>query len=204
MTIPHMHALPKPTHPARSGLPWTSDDYTTLVRLVREGRDLGEICAELERGESAVLDRTRRMLPLEEHGGPRDHSIARLRMHLEKDPDYDWSTQMCAKPPPPVYVPPIIKGIGGLADDDVVAVACLLADRPYAAPTSLHRRVFREVRTRGLRRTLEARWIQGAQENLERVIDTDYDCYYGHPDYPPAYERDWPASYATPEPDYPW
>lgn len=77
--------------PARSGQPWEQSDYEALVAGCRAGdTSIAELSRSLGRGESTVLDRLRRMLPVEERGLPRHRALHRLRELLQEDPGYDW------------------------------------------------------------------------------------------------------------------
>lgn len=134
MTI---HQLPGATpnqrpepEPRRSGQPWTTEDYETLVDRCRAGASLAELASVLERRESAVLPRAKRLLPLEQRGVPPDRVLPHLHRLLTEDLDYDWAHHLAATPPPrPVInylpAPQVCRGIPGLSDEELLAVAGL-------------------------------------------------------------------------------
>lgn len=132
--------LPPPRRPSRSGEPWTEDDYETLVRLCLDGADLVTVAGALQRRDTAVLDRARRMLPLEERGLPADRALVQLRTHLREDPAYDWGAALTQSPPPRpveqrVYTQQLT-GLRGLEDAELLDVAELVVSRPPTeAPT---------------------------------------------------------------------
>jgi hypothetical protein len=138
--------------PARSGHPWTDEETTQMVALVRGGADADAVAAQVRRGVTSVMNRLRRMLPLEHRSCPSDMVVSALRDHLG-DPGYDWRATMLLTPPPrPVVRPPEIvrSGVPGLVDDDLVEIAhsVLLDDR--ATTAALRERLVEEVRQRGL------------------------------------------------------
>ncbi|MEI2774603.1 MAG: hypothetical protein V9G19_01250 [Tetrasphaera sp.] len=178
MTITPLTSVPKPPPPARSGQPWTPDDYDTLVRLAREGSSLDHICEVLQRGANSILDRARRMLPVDERMLPRDHAITRLQRHLERDPDYDWSTQLCTEPPRPAYPPPPIRsGVAGLDDDELIAFACLTATMPRVVSRPVRASVARALHDRGLHGRLEQLWLDTVRAGVDRMFE-DAAPYY--------------------------
>lgn len=138
--------------PVRSGRPWTDEETTRMVALVRDGSDTDAIAAQLRRGVTSAMNRLRRMLPLEHRSCPSDMVVSALRDHLG-DPDYDWRATMLLRPAPrPVVRPPEIvrSGVAGLVDDDLVEIAhsVLLDDR--ATTAALRERLVEEVRQRGI------------------------------------------------------
>ena len=140
--------------PTRSGRPWTDEETAKIVDWVRGGADFGAITTRSGRGSTSVLNRMRRMLPLEHRSCPPDMVVATLRDHL-RDQDYDWRATMLLTPPPRPIVrsPEIVRtGVAGLTDGDLVRVthSVLLDDR--AATADLRERLVGEVRTRGLSR----------------------------------------------------
>lgn len=68
--------------PARSGRPWTDEDYARLVELVRSGASEETIAADLGRAPNAVAYRVKRMLPVAEQGCVTDRGLPALRGHL--------------------------------------------------------------------------------------------------------------------------
>ena len=138
--------------PARAGRPWTDDETERLVALVREGAEIDSLAKRAERGSTSVLNRLRRMLPLEHRSCPQDMVVSALRDHL-REPGYDWRATMLLTPPPrPVVRPPEVvrTGVAGLPDTDLVGVAhsVLLDDR--ASVAGLRERLVEEVKERGL------------------------------------------------------
>lgn len=135
MTYRHLHGLPRTDRPreprpARSGEPWSTDDYETLVGRCRAGASLAELAAALERSESAVVARAKRLLPVDQRGAPEDRVIPHLHQLLQEDDDYDWGHHLAATPPPrPVithlHAPQVCRGIPGLSDRELLAVAGL-------------------------------------------------------------------------------
>ncbi len=145
--------LPPPRRPARSGEPWTPEDYETLVRMSAEGAGLPDVAQTLERRDTAVLARARRMLPLDERGLPADRALVQLGSHLRDDPAYDWARWLATSPPPPpvqhTHVTVRRDGIPGLEDEDLLAVAeCLVTGGGLGSPT--RQDLLREVAARGL------------------------------------------------------
>lgn len=114
--------------PWRSGTPWTEDDLVLLVAQVRRGADEATTARCLARVERAVVQRLRRMLPLEHRGCPADQVFVAARKALQ-DPEYDWrEALLLSVPPPPVVNPPamVSTGIEGLDDDQLATVAYAL------------------------------------------------------------------------------
>lgn len=144
--------------PARTGLPWTDEDYESLVRLCREGHAAEPLAAALGRTPVAVLDRARRMLPPTERGLPRDLTVTRLRELLHEDPSYDWAAAMRQAPPPPpvehrVYAR---RGVAGLRQQELLAVAEVLTLQPHGGE-AVRAEVLRSVERLGLTEELEHR-----------------------------------------------
>ena len=154
--------LPAPRRPARSGEPWTEDDYVTLVRLCTEGADLATVAEALERRDTAVLNRTRRMLPLDERGLPADRALTQLRLHLEQEPGYDWAARLTESPPPrPVQHTTYTvqrNGIPGLQDEELLDVAELVVTGA-STRSGTQRQVLRAVLERRLEHTA---WPNGS------------------------------------------
>lgn len=118
---------------SRSGHSWSSLEHETIASGAAAGHTLEEIARELGRKPEAVLQRSRRMLPVDERKSPPELVMARLSELLAADPDYDWRHTMLKDPPPaPINKPPDVvhTGIPGLTDEQllVVAYAVLVAD----------------------------------------------------------------------------
>lgn len=142
--------------PARSGRPWTDEETTRVVALIRAGTGVDRIATQVQRGSTSVHNRIRRMLPLAHRSCPTDMVLTTLRDHL-RDPEYDWRAAMLLSPPPrPVVRPPEVvrTGITGLVDDDLVGIthSVLLDDR--CATAELRERLVGEVEQRGLGRAV--------------------------------------------------
>lgn len=149
---------PSSPGPARTGLPWTDEDYESLVRLCREGHGAEALAAALGRTPVAVLDRARRMLPPAERGLPRDRTVTRLRELLQDDSSYDWAAAMRQAPPPPpvehrVYAR---RGVAGLRQQELLAVAEVLTLQPHGGE-AVRKEVLRTVERLGLTEELEHR-----------------------------------------------
>lgn len=194
--------LPPPRRPARSGEPWTQEDYETLVRMSADGAGLPDVAQALQRRDTAVLARARRMLPLDERGLPTDRALVQLGAHLRDDPAYDWARWLATSPPPPpvqhTHVTTRRAGIPGLEDVDLLAVAeCLVTGGGPASPT--RKDLLREVAARGLTAGLAAqvgeRLVDAALRRcgLPRPSDADLCPDVGpfwdpHPDIEPTYD----------------
>lgn len=152
MSIPDVSGTPGPSRPSRSGQPWAEEDYQTLVRLCRDGADLDTIAHVLGRRDTSVLERARRMLPVDERGLPRDRALTQLRRRLEDD-GYDWAHQLTQSPSLPPMPAPLM-GIAGLDDSDLLAAAHNLATRNAANDPYLARDLAQEILRRGLKHRL--------------------------------------------------
>lgn len=155
-----LSSMPPPRRPARSGEPWTEGDYEALVRLCLEGADLAAMAEELQRRDTAVLNRARRMLPLDERGLPADRALVQLRTHLRDDPGYDWAARLTESPPRrPVQYPVHthqLNGIRGLEDEQLLDVAELVVTGP-STRVATHQQVLDAVVERCLADTLVER-----------------------------------------------
>lgn len=153
-----LHALPggRSGRPARSGQPWTDEDYDALVAMCREGLDLATMPDRLDRSEVAVLDRARRMLPVAERGLPRDRATTRLRELLRADDGYDWSAALAQGPPPRPVEHRVYRreGVEGLRTHELLAVAEALVLQPLC-DERVRDEVLGLVRERGLDAELE-------------------------------------------------
>lgn len=166
------HPTPPPAPPARSGEPWTDEDYERLVALIRDGADHDDIATGLQRPVPTVGTRTRRLLPVEERRCPPDRVLPAARRHLS-DPEYDWRRVMLLSEPPrpsaPLPPPVVRGGVPGLDDDDLVTTAygLLCAFRESSRPVV--REVAQEVDRRGLEQDLIGR---RADHLLHRMGET--------------------------------
>ncbi len=122
----------------------------------RAGDSLAELATTLERSEGAVVLRAKRLLPLEERGSPEDRVVPHLHALLTEDADYDWEHHLAATPPPRPIInhlpaPQVRKGIAGLFDEQLLAVAGL-AIRLGVDPLvqDLRHELSREIESRGL------------------------------------------------------
>lgn len=230
MTIHHLHGVrrdgqppaqqqtPEP-QPTRHGQPWTTDDHEILVARCREGASASELAEALERTEPAVVTRAKRLLPVDQRGAPEDHVIPHLRRLLQEDGDYDWGTHLAATPPPrPVInhlpAPQVRRGIPGLHDNEVLAIAELMARLgPDRATDPLRRELASEIRRRGLAHTLEVRLTEDAEGWLEDLLWSRQPGHYrddvwgtsphdGPYDIGPAEEPEFSGQWSGEEP--PW
>ncbi|GAA5158702.1 hypothetical protein [Ornithinimicrobium tianjinense] len=156
----------------RSGQPWEQDDYETLVELCRQAQDAETIAAALGRTAATVMDRARRMLPVDERGLPRDRALHRLAEHL-RDPDYDWDAAMVRSAPPAPVEHRVYRreGVEGLRTDELLAVAELLALLPHGGRqirTQVMGRIERDIR---LVEQLEARVGRLLVDRAVRLAD---------------------------------
>lgn len=168
----------RPGTPARSGEPWTDDDYETLVRLCRAGADAAAVADALQRSAVPVLTRAKRLLPVAERGLPLDRTLTQLRRHLE-DPDYDWAKQLATSPPPRpvvnnVHPPALHTGVPGLTDEQLVAVAYAFSWAPASGVSaSVSADVAREVSRRRLLDALRRRFEADSENRLEELLYRD-------------------------------
>lgn len=226
MTIHEFPRLVPPTtarRPARSGEPWTDDDYTSLVRLAREGASTDAVAETLARSPSAVQARAMKLLPLDQRGVPGERVVQHLGDLARADEDYPWATHLVATPPPRpvvnhVHPPAQYDGVDGLDDNDLVAIAAAFAQlRGGVAGPEIASAIAIRVLDRGLqhqlRQALEergpdladgfllepdqystARW--GASTWGERRWGQRRDGYLGWAEEPPT-DDSWPV-----EPDW--
>lgn len=146
------HPTAPPPRPARSGQPWADDDYEKMVDAVKEGEQLGAIAAALQRPNSTILSRLRRLLPVQERRCLGDRVLTAARAHLQ-DPAYDWKqTMLLSEEPRTVQPPPPIvrHGVEGLTDADLVTVAYSMLCAHRGSETRLLREVSDEVEGRGV------------------------------------------------------
>lgn len=200
MTIHHLRGIPgdgQPAEPepARSGQPWTTDDYETLVTRCRDGASVGELAEALERSEFAVMSRAKRLLPVDQRGAPQDHVVAHLGRLLQEDADYDWGHHLAATPPPRPVInhvspPQVRRGIPGLYDNEVLALAELMARLGQDRATGpLRRELASEIRQRGLAHTLEVRLTEDAEGWLEGFLSGHRTSHYRDDSWgPPPYD----------------
>lgn len=222
--ITDANPTPPAAPPARSGEPWTDEDYQQLVALVRDGADNDGIAEGLQRPVSTVGGRVRRLLPVEERRCPADRVLVAAREHLS-DPTYDWRHIMLLSEPPrpsaPLPPPVVRGGIPGLDDDDLVATAYGLLYAFRESGLGVVREVAREISRRRLLDDLIARRADHLLHRSGETVPSYADAYGiagrwvreapawqhyddGHGLYgvsagygPPAYDKErWP------EPDY--
>lgn len=194
---------------ARSGQPWTDEDYESLLAACRQGLTLDAIATTLRRRDTAVLDRARRILPVTERGLPRDRAVARLRQILQDDPDYDWATALLRSPPPRPIEHAVYErhGLEGLRTEELLDVGQLVVLQ-QTGPLRIHESVLRLLERRGLVEELERRvGSHLAGRARDRVADS-YDRGYPDPwESPVAPEWDRPfcdcAGCEPPVPDDP-
>jgi hypothetical protein len=143
--------------PARTGLPWTDEDYERLVGGCRRGTGLEPLAEELGRSWVAVLDRARRMLPVDERGLPRDRALPRLGELLEQDPAYDWAAALRTSPPPPPVERPVYlrRGLEGLYPEELLEIAEVFV-LEHRGGHRVRDRLLTRVRAEGLWEDLEA------------------------------------------------
>lgn len=148
-----------PGRPARSGQPWTEEDYQQLVSLVRDGADEGAVAEALQRSPTTIIPRVRRLLPVEERRCAEDRVLVAAHEHLS-DPAYDWrQIMLLSEPPRPVHQPPTVVryGLEALTDDDLVTVTYALLCTYRDRDTRLLRDVATEVDRRQVVRRLVRR-----------------------------------------------
>lgn len=174
MTIHELSAVPSPPRPARCGLPWEEADYEALVAAAREGACLAEVARRIQRPEGTVLERARRMLPPGERSLPRDHALDRLRRHLRQDEPYDWSAALTT-PTPHVELPrpPMLHGIPGMSDGDLVLFAALLCLHQRAGGPGQRAVVEHEIWSRGLTRRVA--------DCLQQIAHAAWGGFHGDP-----------------------
>ncbi|MEV0057438.1 hypothetical protein AB0H34_43990 [Saccharopolyspora shandongensis] len=68
---------------------WFDSDYAQLIEALRQGDDLADIAAELQRSVRAVEGRLRYVIPADAVRGARAREDW-LRAKLAEEPDYDW------------------------------------------------------------------------------------------------------------------
>lgn len=137
---------------ARSGTSYTDEELEQLVAMTRDGRAAEEMAATVERSTAGLIQRLRRMLPLEYRRCPPDRVIQALREVLADD-SYDWRRAMLLSDPPRPVVkqPDVVRtGIAGLGDRDLVTFAYLLIASGRPRETALLPAVSRELHRRWL------------------------------------------------------
>lgn len=193
MTIHDLYAVARAPRPARSGQPWTDEDYATLVRLTGDGLDAEAIAGQLQRPVGSVMERARRMLPLEERSVYVDHALSRLRTHLLADAAYDWSAALARATPRPAPTSwrPTPTGIEALDNEDLVAIAEALALSPRLGDETLRERIARAVAHRGLAGQV-CRGLENHVQDQVILLLRPYDDAYVHYGY--GYHSDQPWS----------
>lgn len=208
---------PSPPPPARSGEPWTDEDYERLVALLREGADHQGIAEGLQRPMSTVGVRVRRLLPVQERRCPADRVLVAARGHLS-DPAYDWRhVMLLSEPPRPPVAPPapaVREGVRGLDDADLITVAYSLLRAFRDSETRLLREVAGEVEGRGIvhrlvRRRVD-RLLHGNDEAAVMLLRSDVDrtaweWVMDAPAWRPRHDEPGPWGYDPSEDDdEPW
>lgn len=175
-----------PAAPRRSGEPWTTSDFETIVRVCREreGPTVEVIAQEVERSPGAVRAQLKKLLPLDQRGGPIDLVPAQLRRALLADEDYDWQGHLVATPPPApvvehVHPPAVLTGIRGLGNDELLAMARAMAALavPDRGTSYLPESCAHEVARRGLAAQLEEGAAEDARERARNFLDHGYQAY---------------------------
>ncbi|NNG18379.1 hypothetical protein HJ590_02100 [Naumannella sp. ID2617S] len=156
-----------PSRPRNHGQPYTDEDHEQLVKLAREGRDADAIAEALGRTRPVVLQRMRRLLPLDHRGCPTDRILSALRAAIA-EPDYDWRTTVLLTPPPPPPAPVqevLRTGLAGLDPDQLVRVTHAVAVSATPGSQDLLDELAREV----ARQHLEHRLVALHQRHLRRT-----------------------------------
>ena len=153
--------------PARSGQPWTDEDYEQLIDLVREGLGTYAIAEALGRSDGAVSLRLRALLPPEERSCLGDRVLPTLRTHLRDRPDYPWAEIMVQSPPPAPVVRQVVQrhGIAGLEDAQLTEVAWAMLNCETTDDQVLQD-VCSEVDTRRLDRTVTDRLTRALERRV--------------------------------------
>lgn len=169
----------------RSGEPWTDDDYTTLLKMAREGDSDVGIADALQRSPSAVQVRAKRLLPLDQRGVPSERVIQHLGDLAKADDDYPWATHLAATPPPRpvvehVHPPARYAGVEGLEDPELLPIAAAFAWGPMSVrDEDLASRIASMVVARGLSSTLRNMVEEDAYDFVGAFLDRAHG--YGAP-----------------------
>ncbi|GAB3579315.1 hypothetical protein [Calidifontibacter terrae] len=164
-------------HPGRSGEPWTEDDYEQLVEMCRGGVGSAAVAKALQRSESPLIARAKKLLPLAERGVPTDLVFAHLRRLLQDDAGYDWRRHLAELPPPRPVVnnilpPPLHAGIPGLTDAQLVAIAYALSWAPEAGVSAdVAGAVAGELVRRDLVQAVRSRLERDAEERVDDLLE---------------------------------
>ncbi len=195
---------PTAPEPRRRGEPWTTEDYELLVTRCREGASAAELAEALERNEKPVLQRAKRLLPIDQRGMPEDAILPHLHRLLVEDDDYDWAHHLAATPPPrPVvnHLPPpeVRRGIPGLEDWELLTIAALMIRLCADADTiGLRHDLSIEIGRRDLDERLENALARDSARSLADFREAGYyrdDAWYGSESDPFA---------PGPHPDHEW
>jgi hypothetical protein len=138
--------------PARSGLPWSDEDFEGVMRGCREGLRLEQIAVRIGRAPGSLRAQLKRLLPADERHLPVDLALPRLRQ-LNADGDYDWLAAMAWQPVPPWTPPPaphLRPGLAGMPDDQLVSLVASLAVSHFSVHPWLQQQIATEMRTRHL------------------------------------------------------
>lgn len=163
---PHLTLLDR-RRPARSGQPWTDEDYEHLLALVREGLDAPEIAEGVQRSEAAIHQRLRALLPPDMRACLTDRVLPTLRKQLLADPDYPWADIMVQRPKPAPVITQVVNraGIAGLEDVELAEVAWALL---HCETGDEHLTL--EVCTEAARRQLDAQLTERLARAFERRV----------------------------------
>ena len=188
------------------------------MRRCRAGDSLAELAVALQRREKSVVQRAKRLLPLEERGAPEDRVIPHLHSLLSQNDCYDWASHLAATPPPrPVIThllpPEVRRGIPGLSREELLAVAGLIIRVGHDQSTAeLWGDLAREVERRDLAPRLRE---QVARASADRCADFQressyrdigygayWESHYEHYPEDPAYDDEEPPDWGC-EPSEP-
>lgn len=161
--------------PSRQGKRWTEDDCTALMRACRDGCDIDEIARRVGRTPQSAQGQLRRLLPLDERHLPNELALARLRQ-LDADGDYDWLAALAQRTKSAwelrveAEAAHDARGIGALADDELVTVALALASSSTCRSTSIAQRCGHELHRRGIGEQVCVRAARAAEEDVHRLL----------------------------------
>ncbi|WP_153503178.1 hypothetical protein [Cumulibacter manganitolerans] len=183
-------------NPANHGTPWTDRQHHLLVERIRAGDDLDAIADALGRRASSVLTRMRRLLPADNREHPGDLLLTVTRDYLA-DPEAPWRANLLRSTPPrPVITPPAIvrTGLGGIDDDDLVALVHAMITVHGRTPPDLLHRLGDELAERGLTGRLvreRARELRYSRDCVlsDAQLDDAAEAWVRsalHPDQPPS------------------
>lgn len=160
--------------PRRHGLPWAPEDFEALMQACQSDCSIEEIAHRVGRTLASVRPQLRRLLPVDERHLPTDLVPARLRQ-LDRDGDYDWLEAVAQRTISPwelqaqVQAESHARGIGALADDELVAVALAMATCVAQVSRDIRSRFARELRERDLEGRLQ-RSVSSAADDATRDL----------------------------------